>query len=458
MSWFPHLPFSEGPVYLQIVAALENDIATGAVAPGQRLPTHREMASKLGLSVGTVSKAYAAAERRGLISGEVGRGTFVLRPTPELGVTEAASGGFRRINLALNAPPPTGEEAMIAAVLSEVSRSERLHDLLGYLPHQGLAEHRAAVADWISRHAMECDAGSVFITHGAQHAISIAVRLLARPGTPVIAENLTYSGMMALAAFEGVNLRGVTMDRHGLMPDRLDDAFRETGARVLYCTPTLQTATGSVMPEARRREIAEIVRRHEAFVVEDDAYGFLCREPVAPLASFLPERSFYVMSFAKCLAPGLRIGAMIAPPAFRDRSVNAIRSTGWMASPIMAEAVARLIRDGRLEQQVERKRAAAQARTDLARAVLGGVLDVMSDVPAFHVWMQMPAGRTATSLMSQAAHAGVTIVSPSALQPFDAMGNGMRLCLGGPESEADLESALRTIRRILDEVEVMSMV
>lgn len=457
MTWFPNLPFSEGPRYLQIVAALESDIASGAVSPGQRLPTHREMATKLGLSVGTVSKAYAAAERRGLISGEVGRGTFVLRPTPELGVSET-NGSPRRINLALNAPPATGEDAVMAAVLGEVAASDELRNLMGYLPHQGLKKHREAIAGWISGHGMATDPGAVFVTHGAQHAISIAVRLLAKPGTPVIAENLTYSGMMALALLEGLNLRGVTMDRHGLLPERLDEAFRETGSRVLYCTPTLQTATGALMPVERRREIAEIVAAHNAYIVEDDAYGFLCETPVPPLSSFLPERSFYVVSFAKCMAPGLRIGAMVAPPAFRDRCVNAIRSTGWMANAIMAEAVVRLIRDGRLEQQIARKREEARVRTDLARSILGDVLDLMSDVPAFHVWMQMPAGRTTTSLMSQAAHAGVTIVSPSALQPFDNLSNGLRLCLGGPQREADLVTALETVRSILDEVEVMSMV
>ncbi len=108
------------------------------------------------------------------------------------------------------------------------------------------------------------------------------------------------------------------------MPESLDRAFTETGARVLYCMPTLQTPTGAITPMARRQAIAEIVRRHDAYLVEDDAYAYLLTPPIPPVSALILERSFYILSFAKCLAPGLRIAAMIAPDSFRDRSINAV--------------------------------------------------------------------------------------------------------------------------------------
>ena len=459
MSWYPKLPFGEGPRYLQIVAALQADIASGAVSAGDRLPTHREMADKLGLSVGTVSKAYAAAERRGLISGKVGRGTFLLPAGQQLGVTDTPpSEGSRRINLALNAPPSTGEDQLIARTMTDIMGDRRLTGLLGYLPHQGREEHRRAMSEWLSRTSIETSPGNLFITHGAQHAISIAMRLLVKPGTPVLAENLTYSGMMALALMEGYALKGVLMDQYGIIPERLEEAFYETGARVLYLTPTFQTATASIMPEERRREIAEIVRRNDAWVIEDDAYGFLCSDPLPTVTSFLPDRGFYVVSFAKCLAPGLRIGAMVAPPAFRDRIVNSIRATGWMANALMAEAVVQMIRSGKLIEQVELKRAAAAERTALAREILGDFIPVLPPVPAFHLWLSMSLGRTAISLFAEAAQAGLTLASPSPLQPLDPMANGFRLCLGGATDQAELRDALMLLRSILTDFEAMAIV
>src|SRR5690606_7334059 len=133
----------------------------------------------------------------------------------------------------------------------------------------------------------------------------------------------------------GYVLHGVAGDEHGLLPDELDRAFLETGARVLFATPTLQTPTGTVMSAERRQAVAAIIRRHDAHLIEDDVYAFLFESPPLPMAMLIPERTFYVTSFAKCLAPGLRIGAMVVPDGFRDRCISGVRVTGWMASPLM---------------------------------------------------------------------------------------------------------------------------
>ncbi len=459
MNWYPKLPFGEGPRYLQIVAALQADIASGSVSAGERLPTHREMADKLGLSVGTVSKAYAAAERRGLISGQVGKGTFLLPARQHLGVSEAApSEGPRRINLALNAPPPTAEDQLITETMAEITSDRQFSRLLGYLPHQGREAHRRAMAEWLEVSGLETTPGNVFITHGAQHAISIATRILTKPATPILAENLTYSGMMALALMDGYSLRGVVMDQHGIIPDRLEEAFQQTGARLLYVTPTFQTATASIMPLERRREIAEIVRRHDAWIIEDDAYGFLSDSPPPTISSLIPDRAFYIVSFAKCLAPGLRVGAMVAPPAFRDRIVNSIRATGWMANAIMAEAVVKMMQNGNLAEQVKLKREAAAERTALARELLDDFLPLGPAEPAFHLWVSMSLGRTAISLFAEAAQAGLILASPTPLQPLDPMANGFRLCLGGAANLTELREVLATLRTILNDFEAMAMV
>lgn len=457
MAWYPTLPFGEGPRYLQIVAALYNDIVTGAVSSGQQLPTHREMAAELGLSIGTVSKAYAAAERRGLTSGQVGRGTFVLALRSDIGVSDLPSSESQRVNLALNAPPDTGEADIVAAKLVDITRNGALSGLLGYLPHQGLEHHRETIAQWLSDRNVATTAAGVFVTHGAQHAICIAMRLLMRSGATILAENMTYSGMGALALMEGYCLAGVAMDEHGIIPSSLDDAFRRTGAKVVYCTPTFQTATGAIMPEDRRHEIVEIVRHHDGWIVEDDAYGFLQTVPLPTLSSLLPERSFYVVSFAKCLAPGLRIGAMTAPSQFRDRIVNGIRATGWMANPIMAEAVTQMMRSGDLEKHILLKRTAAAERSLVARTVFGDRLQ-SSDHPAFHAWLKLPAGRSSSGLVAQAGQAGITLAAPNPLSMSASRIDGIRLCLGAARSMDELMRALITVRDILTDSEEMAFV
>src|SRR3981189_707244 len=161
-DWVPALASLPGPRYLAFVLALEADIASGRVKPGMRLLPRGDMAQRLDLSVGTISKAYAEAEQRGLISGEVGRGTFVRRGRPGprgLGSPEST------INLALNVPPYTGEDDAIASVLAEIVADGEMSNLLGYLPHQGLPRHREAMVTWLASLGGPAGADPLFITH-----------------------------------------------------------------------------------------------------------------------------------------------------------------------------------------------------------------------------------------------------------------------------------------------------
>jgi DNA-binding transcriptional MocR family regulator len=437
------------------VEALERAIERGEVDPGTRLPPHRRMASQLDLSVGTVSKAYAEAEQRGLITGEVGRGTFV-RKRARGGAKKAAADG--PLDLALNVPPSTGEDELLARTLNDIVSGGGFADLLAYQPHQGRREHRDAFASWLSRPEARVEPNRLFVTHGAQHALSVALGMVVRSGDPVLAEDLTYSGMLSLAEQSAYRLHGVAMDGDGLRPDALDRAFSETGARVLFSMPNLQSPTAITMPYERRRAIAEVLERHDAYLVEDDAYAFLFADRPTSISELIPERSFYAVSFAKCLAPGLRIGALIVPDAFRDRCVNAMRATGWMAVPVMAEAVKRLIENGGLDRQVAMKRVEAAQRSDVARDVLGRWMPISSRPPGFHAWLPLPAGRPLTGFIAQAAQAGVKLALPGSLRPLSPMNTGVRLCLGAPADAADLERALHKLRFILEATEAFSVV
>ena len=454
-DWVPNLASTLGPRYLAFVTALEADIALGRVKPGMRLLPQRDMAQRLELSVGTISKAYAEAEQRGLISGEVGRGTFVQRRRPE---ARGRVHSDTSINLALNVPPYTGEDDVISSALAEILADGEMSNLLGYLPHQGLPRHREAMALWLASLGVTADADHLFITHGGQHALSIALGMVAASGDTVLTESYTYSGMLALSAQSGYRLHGVATDAAGLIPENLDRAFAETKARVLYCMPTLQTPTGSVMPPERRHAIAAIVRKHDAYLLEDDAYGYLLSPPLAPISGLIPERSFFIVSFAKCLAPGLRIAAMIAPEAFRDRSINALRATGWMAAPLMAEVVSRLIYNGGLARQAKLKRDKAALRDTIVRRILKQWLPASVGTPGFHIWLPLPGGRTLAALIAQAAQAGITLAPPGTLQRMERESLGVRLCIGAPATEADLERALIEIRRILEMAEAISFV
>uniref|UniRef100_A0A8J4HBT5 PLP-dependent aminotransferase family protein n=1 Tax=Acidicaldus sp. TaxID=1872105 RepID=A0A8J4HBT5_9PROT len=433
-----------GPAYLAIVEALAADLAATAITPGTRILPQREMAGRLGLSVGTVAKAYAEAARRGLIAGEVGRGTYVSAAAE----ARRAVAGAAMVDMSLNTPPESGAGPLIAAAMAKVAASGEVAALLDYLPHAGVPAHRAAMAAWLAEDlGRPFPAAGIVLCNGAQHGIALALMAALAPGDTVLVEAVTYPGIAGIAARLGHRLHGVALDAEGLVPAALDEAFALTGARALYCMPTLQTPTGAVMSAARREAIVTVLRRHDAWAIEDDVYAFLAPAAGPALATLAPERVAYVGSLAKCLAPGLRIGVLAVPTALRGQVNTALRGTGWMASPLLTATAAQLLRCGAVRAQMQRKRAFAAERWRLAKDSLGCHVRFPETI-GFHLWL--PTAGTAAEIVTAAAAQGVVLAPPLAI-PGARAPEGLRLCLGAPTDLTQLQRGLGIIAAILDQ-------
>jgi DNA-binding transcriptional MocR family regulator len=451
--WAPALQGRSGPRYLAIAEALADDVAGGRLRPGARLPTQRDLADRLGVTVGTVGRAYAEAAQRGLLSGEVGRGTFVRATGSEHGLP-ASRPAHGLVDLSVNHPPLTKPEqkgALLAKALQSLSRRADLSRLLGYPPDGGAPEHRAAGAAWIAGAGLEATPDNVLVSSGSQHGMAAVFAALLRPGDLVLTEALTYTGMKALAGLLHLRLQGLPLDDQGLRPDAFQAACRAGAVKALYCVPTLQNPTTAVLPESRRKEIATIARAHGVTIVEDDVHGRLHADPPAPIASFAPDITCYLTGTAKSVAPGLRIGFMLAPKELVPRIAAGIRATTWMAAPLMAEIASLWIKDGTAEQIVKAKRQEAAARQRLAAAVLGR-FDVQSHPGAYHVWLQLPEPWRSETFAEEAIRRGVAVTPAQAfLVGRIATPHAVRVCLGTPADRDRLEGALRILAGILEE-------
>ena len=288
--WQPDLTASPRPIYRAIADALAADIHCGALDAGARLPTQRDLAHDLGLTVTTVTRGYAEAERRGLITSHVERGTFV-RPTTCLPDDLSQEG--RGIELSVNSMMPHDHGDELGRALDGLVSRTGLERLLGYQPFGGAERHRVTGAAWMARRGLETPLDRVLLTAGAQHAMEVTFATIARRGDLVLTEELTYSGMKALSNHLGFHVRGLPMDADGLRPDAFEDACR-AGASALYTMPTLQNPTGTIMSEGRRREIASIAARHDVVIVEDDSYGSFVTNHAPPLASLASGPSYFI--------------------------------------------------------------------------------------------------------------------------------------------------------------------
>ena len=442
--WLPNLEGRRGPVYRRIADAIDEDVQKGSLRAGARLPPHRDMADHLGVTVTTVTRAYTEAARRGLISGHVGRGTFIRGQ--ELEDASAAQGP---IDLSINILMPDKEVAALEPRMFQ-RRVLPWTELLGYVPAPGHRRHRHAMAEWLATMGTPVSPDRIVLTTGAQHALLIALAVTAKPGDTVLAEELTYSGMKDLSNQMHLKLRGIAMDGEGLRADALEAACRSTRARVLYCMPRLHNPTSAVMSERRRRQVAAIAEKYRLTVIEDDVYGFLSPER-ASLSALIPDRTIFVTSVSKSLFPGMRLGCAVAPPAMVEKLSAAVWTTTICVPPISGDLLCGWMEDGTAMRILEWKRHEVAARQTMARRLLEGNR-VQTQPSSPHVWLHLPARWTPDAFAAEMRTRGVLVNASMAFSVGDQPSpRAIRLCLGTPRTRAGLEQALTRVVTALSE-------
>lgn len=445
MDWTPALPDGDAPIYERLVDALAADVASGALAAGARLPPQRDLAYRLGLGVGTVTRAYAEAERRGLLVGQVGRGSFIAPP-------KGAHTGPALIDMARNLPPAGPAEARLPAAMARLARRRDLTERLGYAPSGGFEADRAAGAAWLAAASGwdGLDPARILCVAGAQQAVAVALAAAIRPGEAVIAEAASFSGLKAIAHEMDYRLVTADLDAEGLTPEALDRAAAASGARAAYVLPS-HNPTARVMGAARRAEIVEVARARGLILVEDDLYGPYARDlGLAPLARLAPERVFHATSLSKTVSPGLRAGFLVPPAALRERALEALQALA-IGPPGLGFALAtQWIEDGSAAAILEENRAEMAARVALAQGVLGQAVEPPAAASSLHVWLPM-GELEAERAAARALRAGVEVTPPREMVFDPTRISGLRLCLGAAPDRASLEAALRSVAAALGE-------
>ena len=455
--WTPDLTRHGGPRYRAIASALQDDVVQGRLQAGTRLPTHRDLAYRLGVTVGTVTRAYAEAERRGLIGGEVGRGTFVRDPRRGGPAEPAVPSAMPErdpasplLDLSINAPSVWQDLPPLRAAMQAVALRGDLGSLLNYQPTLGLPRLRAAGASWIRQTCgLQVAPENVVLSMGGQGAMHFALAALTRPGDVVLAEQLTYAGIKALCGHLGLRVVPVAMDQHGLLPDAVEQACRQHGARALYTMPTLHNPTTATLSEERRRELVAVARRNNLFLLEDDVYGYLIEDRLPTLASMAPDITCFITSASKSLAPGFRVGFLAVPRDLIDRVATVIRGTMHDSAHIGAAVVAELVESGAGLEVAQARRLDIRARQRHARSVLG--IDPAGSHPAApHIWLQLPDPWRREDFARELLNRGIKVTPADVFAAGRVeMPHAVRVCIGAIDRQNVLDQALRTIADLL---------
>ncbi|MFG3053357.1 PLP-dependent aminotransferase family protein [Kitasatospora sp. NPDC048239] len=459
-----------------LVAILRAEVA--ALAPGDRLPSSRDMIARHGVGPVTVSRAIAQLAAEGLVVTRPGSGTYAAPRRPDRG-RGAPDTSWQALALSASphdpgrgqggpwpqedtppAPPPAGALALCGGYLHEnlqptralgaaLARAARRPDAWHRAPAAGLAPLRALFARLSATGAGPED---VLITGGGQGALSMLFRAVAAPGAPVLVESPTYPGALAAARAAGLRPVPVPVDAEGLRPDLLAEAFAMTGARLLYCQPTVHNPTGAALAPGRRRQVVDVARAAGAFLIEDDFARHLGHgRPLAPplAAEDRDGTVIHLTSLTKPASPSLRIGALIARGPVMHRLQAMRRVDDFFIARPLQEAAVELLSTPAWERHL---RALATALRERCTALSGALARELPDLapahpPAggLHLWLRLAPALTDTALAEAARAHGVCVDAGTGYFPAEAPAAHLRLAFAATAEPGDLAEAARRL-------------
>lgn len=331
----------------------------------------------------------------------------------------------------------------------------RGREALQYSATEGYAPLREWIAARVGTDAAPVAPDDVMIVSGSQQGLDLLAKVLVDPGDRVLVETPTYLGALQAFSLFGPRFVAVASDAEGLLPDALDDAMR--GAKFLYCLPNFQNPTGRLLPLARRQALVERARALDLLILEDDPYGALSYDGETPPAirTLAPERTVYMGSFSKVLAPGLRIGYVIAPPALRAKLVQAKQATDLHTATLSQQAVFEVVKNGFLDGHIPSIRALYR---DQCEAMLAALARHMPEGVRWNrprggmfLWVELPRGMDATAVLAQAVENNVAFVPGAPFYAADPVSESLRLAfvtVPPPRIEEGVERLARVIRAL----------
>jgi DNA-binding transcriptional MocR family regulator len=351
------------------------------------------------------------------------------------------------IDLGRNHPPMVADvfDREYLAAQQEVLAALPPSAIAGHHRWQGTERDRVGGATFTARRLGSApDWRRVVVTNGTQSGLLMLFAGIVGRGGTLVTEDLTYPPLLTFARHFGFRIVGAPIDDQGLVPDALEAIVKAERPQALYAVPTHQNPTTSIMPLARRREIARIARAHGLAIIEDDIYSLLTPDGPPPLSALAPELSWYVLGTAKSIAAGMKIAYVVAPSVegAAQRFWPGVRGTHWMATPMSAAIMTALIENGGAGRIIEAVGEEARARQVFSRQALGNIA-VTTAREALHLWFPLPAGLPRAALAERARANGLVIgTSDQYVADGKKAPEAVRIGIGNPRTRAELGDAL----------------
>ena len=338
------------------------------------------------------------------------------------------------------------------AVLDRYGAAALQYDLT-----EGFAPFRQTLADYLPAKGIHADADEIVVFNGSQSALDMIAKILIAPGDIIALESPSYLGAIsAFNAYEPAYL-AIETDDGGILPDSLDQLLSQHDVKFIYLVPTFQNPTGRTLDIERRRQIAEIVKRRDALVIEDDPYSALRYrgEAVAPLHAFAPQNTVYLSTLSKIFAPGLRLGFCKAPPLIHQWLTIAKQGADLHTNTYAQALAAVYIEDGYIQRQIpkiiELYRPRQEAMLQAMERCFPSDWRWTKPEGGMFIWVEGPDGVDAEQLYWQAVERKVAFVPGKYfyIQPGGGLAT-MRLNFTRID-EAAIDRAIETLGQVIQD-------
>ena len=447
--WTPALDNYAGPRYKALAAAIADAVQNGELEIGGKLPPQRRLADALCVTIGTVTRAYAEAERLGIVEARVGSGTYVSEQDSSTIFKEEETDSSL-IDLSLSKMPRVAREPFLAKSLHAIQHDPvRLNRCLSYQLQAGNPYHRSVFSQWLSKNKLPSNPEQMVLTQGGLHALSIALHALCKPGDVVLAEGLSYPGFIEAAKQQSLKTVPVAFDNEGMLPDALVSTLKQTNARAMYLMPSMHNPAATCMPLERRQAIVNIALQHKLLIIEDEVPYIPVAKRIATMSSMAPDIVLSISSFSKILAGGFRIGCIVAPPHLFAKVEHALRANCWMATALSAEVVCHWIESGAADAVINLQHKSILERQALLNKYLAD-FHYTSQAHAVHAWLHLPETWKAWQFIETLRKLNILVIGCETFSVGRYLCQpGVRICIG-EASINQLETALKMIRSTLN--------
>ncbi|WP_300057888.1 PLP-dependent aminotransferase family protein [uncultured Roseobacter sp.] len=459
--WEPELVKGQGPKYQAVVTRIRQSIDQGALRPGDKLPPVRDLAWKLRITPGTVARAYTILTDEGALKAEVGRGTFVALPRPVLVDTDPIEidviphrkeedGDQYNVNLFSPHLPCVGQDKLVRQLMAQVAQDPP-SGVMHYPSRSGARAAREAVVHWLKGTPLgPLRERDVVLCHGGQNGIMLILQSILEGRAPtVLIEDLAYPGFRKAAELLRAEVVPVAMDEDGIIPEALEAAARAHDAQVLCTSPEVHNPTCGFSPVGRREAIAEIARRYDFQIVEDDCYRMgVNRAPSYRMLA--PGRGWYVSSIAKTITPSLRFGYAIAPEGKSSLLRRAAEHSFFGVATPLTDLCSTLLTHPDMDALADATHKAFNTYVQSAVNVLGAY-DLVWRPGVPFLWLRLPVGWRAGAFCQAAEAQGVQIRSAEEFVCRDARApHAVRMAVNAGVSLKSFEAAMLRLRDLLD--------